>query len=49
MAGAGLGRLVGVRARLKEKGGCLCTINPNKAIVVRAHPEEQRGHLAGRE
>lgn len=46
MAGAGLQSLVGLRVGLEGKGGCLCTISPNKAIVVQARSEEQQRPLA---
>lgn len=41
-------KLGGCKSEIGGERGCLCTINPNKAIVVRARPEEQGGHLAER-
>lgn len=42
-------KLGGCKTELGGEGGCLCTISPNKAIVVRARSEEQQGPLAGKE
>lgn len=49
MTGAGLQSLVGLRVGLVGKGGCLCTISANKAIVVRAHSEGSKEPLAEKE
>lgn len=42
-------KLGGCKSEIGGEGGCLCTISPNKAVVVRARSEEQQGPLAEKE